>query len=329
MTSDPKPLDAAEIQALDAHASTLMKRGIRVLGDAQPDAVAEALACFDRALELRCRLPIETAPSLRYGLAACWLNRADALMRLGDAMQIPVALRAYDEALVLLQELPLGDDARFPRRLAIAHHNRGLALHAQSGVDVTAAIAAFSDAIAILDHEQATLIPDRQYLLAAVWMNRANTRAAEATAESDLLAREAALRAITLVAHLEAHDADAAEVGLKARHVLCQSIARHLSLKAASGETIIDDVHEATDVVDDGLGLVRQWEHKGVARFRGVAHDLFRFGARVYEKYQPQFLNEFLLENTDPGQSSPRYVESAEMRAAAQDVRARFRRERD
>jgi tetratricopeptide (TPR) repeat protein len=329
MTPDAERLEPAEIQALDAHASTLMKRGIRLLGDAQPGAVAEALACFDRALELRRRLPFETAPSLRYGLAACWLNRADALMRLGDSAQIPVALRAYDEALVLLQGLPLGDAPRFPRRMAIAHQNRGLALHAQGGAGVTAAIAAFRDAIAILDHEQAALIPDRQYLLAAVWMNLAIARAAQATTEPDPLAREAALRAISLVAHLEAHDADAAEVGLKARHVVCQTIARDLALQTVSGETAIDDVHEATDVVDDGLGLVRHWEHHGVARFRAVAHDLFRFGARVYERYQPHFLDEFLLENTDPGQSSPGYIESAEMRAAAEDVRLLVRREGD
>ena len=29
--------------------------------------------------------------------------------------------------------------------------------------------------------------------------------------------------------------------------------------------------------------------------------DLFRFGARVYARYQPQFLNEFVLDNLDPG----------------------------
>ena len=77
-------------------------------------------------------------------------------------------------------------------------------LQAQGPAGVADAIAAFTDAIAILDHDQAAGIPDRQYLLAAVWMNLANARASEATAESEVLARDAALRAIALVADLEA-----------------------------------------------------------------------------------------------------------------------------
>jgi hypothetical protein len=320
MTFDPNALSPLEVQAINAQASVLMKRGIRLLSDGQPDAVAEALICFDRALELRSGLPIHSDPVLGYGLAACWLNRADALVRLGDPAQFPAALRAYDEGIGVMRGLPLAEDARFPRRLAIAHQNRGLALHAQGLTGVANAIVAFTEAIAILDHDQAALIPDRQYLLAAVWMNLANARASEATEESEVLARSAAQRAIALVTDVEVNDADAAEVGLKARHVLCQTIAGRLSQTAASHEPMPDDVHQATDAVDDGLALARRWEQKGVARFRGVAYDLFRFGARVYARYQPQFLNEFVLENMDPGRSSSDYVGSAEMRSAAQEA---------
>lgn len=104
------------------------------------------------------------------------------------------------------------------------------------------------------------------------------------------------------------------------RHVLCHTFARHLSLKAATDETMPDDVHDATDIVDDGLRIVQQWEQKRVTRFRGVACDLFRFGVRVFDKYQPHFLNEFVLENIDPERSSLEYVESAEMREAAQEA---------
>jgi hypothetical protein len=316
MTSDLTPVDPADVQAIDDCASALMKRGIRLFNEPQPHAAAEALGYFDRALALRRRLPIETFPLLRYGLAACWLNRAEALMRLGESVQISLALGACDEALALLSNLPLGDDPRFPRRLAIAHHHRGLALQARGRAEIPAAIAAFTDAIGILAHEQAALVTDREYLLAAMWMNLANARVGEGTAESDSLAREAARRAMAPVAHLEAHNAEAAEIGLKARHVLCQTMARPLSLHATLG----DDVHEATDVVDEGLALVRQWERKGVARFREIACDLFRFGARVYEKYQPQFLTEFIFENTDPTLSSRAYIDSPELRAAAADA---------
>src|SRR5665213_2103727 len=99
LTSDPKMSVSAELRAIDAEASILMKRGIGLLNDGEANAVNEALACFDRALSLRARLPIESVPAFRYGLAACWLNRADALMRLSDTAQISLALRAYDEAI--------------------------------------------------------------------------------------------------------------------------------------------------------------------------------------------------------------------------------------
>ena len=324
MTSDPTPPGPPDIEAINSQASVLMKQGIRRLADGDAAAAAEALVCFDHALELRRGLPIDQVPLLRYGLAACWVNRGDALMRLGDLSRIPVAVQAYDEGIALLRGLPLGDDPKYPRRLAITHQNRGLALHTQGIERAAAAVAAFHDAIAILDHDDAALIPDRQYLLAAVWLNLANARAVAATAESEPLARAAAQRAIGLVAALEDADADAAEVGLKARHVFCRTVASRLS---RSGDvTPDDDVHDATDAVDEGLDLVRRWEQKGVERFRALASDLFRFGALVYERYQPQFLEEFVRENMDPGRSSAGYVATVEMRVAAEGALQRSRR---
>jgi hypothetical protein len=250
-----------------------------------------------------------------YGLAACWLNRAEALTSLGPAHHA-LALGAYDEALALLHPLPLGADARFPRRLAIAHQNRALVLAAQNPPAAAEAITALIDAIAVLDHAEAMEAPEREYLLAAVWMNLANIQASEATIESDLAAQEAARRALGLVKAQEHEDASAAEVGLKARHVLCHIAARRLSVKAES-QTVMANVHDATDLADEGLDLVREWERRGVDRFRNLASDLFRFGARVYAYYQPHFLQEFLNEQLDPRQSAHSYVKSREMQDAA------------
>jgi tetratricopeptide (TPR) repeat protein len=313
MTFDSTALEPSVLQAIDADASILMKRGIRLVGEARPDAIAEALGCFDAALELRRRLPVETVPVFCYGLAACWLNRADALMRLGD---VGLALRAFDEAIVLLRTLPLDDDARFTRRLAIACQNRGLALSAD-GRSRSDVFDAFEEAIAILERRTAQAVADRDYLLAAVWANLANAHASEAGAPADALARQAALRAIALMQDLQESDADAAEVGLKARHVFSRTAARRLSVQNAHRDAPSDDVHDATDLADDGLSLIRRWEHKGVTRFRDLAPDLFRFGALVYETYQPQFLSEFVLENMDPDLSSPDYVGNPEMQSIA------------
>lgn len=313
MTVDPESLTAEEVDTVNAQASVLMKRGIALMGEGRADTVAEALACFDQALEMRLGLPIDRAAVLGFGLAACWLNRADALVRLGGPDRLALALQSYDEGIGIVRGLPFGEDARFPRRLVIALQNRGLALLAQSPDNLPAAVEAFTDAIATLDSEDGAAIPDRAYLTAAVLTNVAMMRAGDAAHES----REAALRAISLVADLEAQDPEAAEVGLKARHVLCQTIAAGLTARPSETGPMPEDVHEATDLADDGLALVRQWEQHGVVRFRAVAYDLFRFGARVYRLYQPQFLNEFIFENIDPARSSEDYVNSVEIRSAA------------
>jgi hypothetical protein len=296
-----------------------MKRGIALMAEERPGAASEALACFDEALDLRAGLPLEESPALRYGLAACWLNRADALMRLGGGPQVAEALRSCDEAIEQLIRVPLEGDPRFPRRLAMAHHNRAMFLMVQ-GAGLADVVAAFEASIAVLAHEHAARIDDRQQLLAVAWMNLANVQASAGTDESEAQARSSARRAIELVEASEADDLTAAEVGLHARHALCRTYAARLGSMSSTVGAMPDDVHEATDAVDQGLALVRQWEQQGVTRFRREAADLFRFGARVYLLYQPQFLEEFINENLDPAASSAGFVEDSELQAVVQDV---------
>ena len=70
-----------------------------------------------------------------------------------------------------------------------------------------------------------------------------------------------------------------------------------------------------------GCGWRAQWERQGDARFRQLACDLLRFGARVYAIYQPQYLGEFISENVDPALSSHDYVSSDEIRSAVDEAR--------
>jgi tetratricopeptide (TPR) repeat protein len=309
--------DAAR-EEIDAHASTLMKRGLALVRENRPDAAAEALSCFDRARDLRTRLPHRGVPRFAYGLAACWLNRAEALLLLNDAARASDVVCAFDEAIALLERLPLRDDPRFPRRLALAHQNRALVLQASGHPGV--AISGYTRAVVILEDEACAGLADRDRLLAIVWMNLSTLHAAEDTGRGDALASAAARRALALVVDAEASDADAAEAGLKARHVLCRISGRRLSRHGAGVPVRADDVHHATDLADDALDLVDRWERQGVARFRDVAADLFRFGALAYRLYQPQFLSEFVAERLDPARSTPDYVGSAAMQAAAREV---------
>jgi hypothetical protein len=255
-------------------------------------------------------------------------------MRLGGVPQIAEAVRSCDQGILVLRTLPLGEDARFPRRLALALHNRALFRQAQGGAESGDVIADFEEAVAVLQSADAAAIEDLPYLLAVLstnqaghWTNVAQALAirglefAEQAREAGERGREAAVRALALVSQAESEAPAAAEIGLKARHALCGAFAQRLAATQAAGTPMPDDeVHDATDAVDEGLALVRRWEQRGVAAFRGVAVDLFRFGLQVYLIHQPQFLQEFLDENLDPAASSDGYANDPDIVAAAKHV---------
>ena len=294
-----------EVDAINNEASVLMKRGIALMEEPRREAAIDALHCFDEALALRRRVPADHSPLQGYLLAACLLNRADALVRMNDVGPLAAALASYEEGIDVLRALPLADDARYPRRLAMAYQNRGLALQTRGhDGDAAAAATAFADALAVLDHEQSAAIEDRDYIRAVVWLNLANALASGAAdddepAAAHTAAQDAATRALGYVAGDEGTHPPAAEAGLRARHLLCRLCAHRLS--QATGGEMPEDVHQATDAVDDGLALVRSWEQRGGTWFRPLAFDLFRFGARVYAHYQPQFLEEFIEDNLESG----------------------------
>ena len=314
----------AEVEEINAQASVLMKRGIAFLEEPRREAAIDALHCFDEALELRRRVPADHSPFQVYLLAACLFNRADALVRMGDVGPVAAALNSYDEGIAALQRIPLAENPLYPRRLALGLQNRGLALQARGHEgDADLAAESFAAAHGVLDQDHSQAIEDLAYLRAVVWLNLANLRGMQGTEASHAAAREAAMRALEAVAGSETSDVNVAAAGLQARHVLCRICAH--SLSQAADDDMSGDVHEATDAVDDGLELVRSWEQRGVPYFRPLAYDLFRFGARVYARYQPQFLDEFIADNMNASASSQEYVDSPEMMTAAHEARLLIR----
>ena len=309
----------AEVDEINSQASVLMKRGIALMEEPRREAAIDALHCFDEALEIRRRVPEDHSPFQGYLLAACLLNRADALVRMNDVGPIAAAIGSYDEGISVLRGLPLAEDTRYPRRLALGLQNRALALQARGREsDTELATASYGEALAVLDEDGSRAIEDLPYLRAVVWLNLANLHTARGSDEAHATARDAARHALDAVAGLETGEANAAAAGLQARHLLCRLCAHTLS--QAADEEMPDEVHEATDAVDDGLNLVRSWEQRGVPHFRPLAYDLFRFGARVYARYQPHFLREFVEENMNPARSSAAFVESDEMQQAVQEA---------
>lgn len=309
----------SELEAgLEAEASASMKRGMALATHATPVALREAIDCFDRAIALRGQQPLDAVPGYRYGLAAGWLNRAEALMALGTLDDLHQALQACDRAIALLAALPLDVDVRVRRRLVIAWQNRGLVLQRLSPAPPDdESEQAFRTAAELLTTGRASAIPDHARLQLVVCGNLASCLAARGTESAAAAAHSWALRALRSVAALAADDdEEMAAAWLHAQHARCRAIA--VQAEATTDESrragLFD---EAVDAVDESLEVARGWEARGRTRFRALAQDLVRFGCRVYHAHQPRFLTEFVLENLDAARSSGGFVGSADMRETA------------
>jgi hypothetical protein len=306
----------------NAMASGWMKRGIALLNGNTTASLTDSLRWFERAIELRRSLPLHENSWYRYVLAAGWMNRADALTRLGTTENLADAVRSYDMALTLLRTLDLEANPLFGKRLALAWMNRGITLQEQGTLgSLRAALASFDEAIAVLGDPSVLERAEGRPMLACALTNRGNVLL-RITPPAPALARESTEQALALIAGTEEQEILVAETGLKARHVLCRAIASQLADRTAT-TTSGDLIAAATDVVDDGMKLARLWEARGERRFRDLAGDLFRFGARAYQVHQPHFLTEFLLENLDPAQSHDAFPADRRMHAVADEAIAR------
>jgi hypothetical protein len=177
----------------------------------------------------------------------------------------------------------------------------------------------FQEAIAAARNFFATSPGAGATLLAGAWMNHGNALIQRSPPDAGQ-AVTAVREALQCCRDSERGDAVAAEIGFKARHILCQALAHQLArsgLAAARRDALLA---EASDIVDDGMALARAWELRGVVQFRPAAVDLFRFGCRVYQAYQPHFLSEFLLENLDPARSDGAFAHDLAMHASARDA---------
>ncbi len=218
---------------LTAEASDLMQRGIALLAADTPEGLSVSLACFDAAIGLRRRLFTPGDHGAAYLLAASWMNRGDALSRLGGEVRLAEAIRSYNEVLDVLRDAPPDADPLYRRRRhAIAWMNRGLTLQAQgTGVAAVAAVESLARAVAVTRGW-----PEHALLLTGVLVNHAKAllivqppRAAEA--------RASAVHALENVAEIEMQSPPAAEIHLKAQILLCRAAETSLTTNPDSDES--------------------------------------------------------------------------------------------
>lgn len=272
-----------------------MHRGLDLMRENEVPRLLEAVRCFDQAIALRAELPIETHDCFRYGLSAGWINRADTLQRLGSAMW-PEAIRSYDQAIVLLKNLPLGENSLYCRRLAIAWLNRGVLLQrSPSNQQRSDAVNAFREAIAILEMPSATGIGDYQALIAGAWANLASALI-DLGPEETTAAVSAGLKALAYARANKETDLVCSEAFLTATCALCRLAVRSLADERPLGS---EALAETTDAIEDAMSLMAGQRFRARWRLAASIQQIFRFGCRIYEYYQPHFLAEFIQDYLD------------------------------
>lgn len=249
----------------------------------------QALSCYDQAVALGRSASVADHASRRQ-LGIAWMNRGNALQQLGTAASVVDAVTAYDEAIAVLQTLPFESDPVFRNHLGAAWLNRGHALLLASDAS---GIASFEQAIAQLEKLPLEADPYYRLNLAGAWTNLAHATLATTPGR----ARDAALSALSTLRPVEhSHEAFAA-MSLRTRRALIMALGEQLRAAESSHRPTTALLAEATDAVDDGLAVAREFAQRSGPLFRDLAARLFRLGAQLYGRHQPHFLGEFLLEH--------------------------------
>jgi hypothetical protein len=293
------------------------------------EALAEAVQAYDSAIALLKAASLTGSNDVRHELGVAWMNRGNALQKQGTPAAVAEAVIAYDEAIALVRTLPIEANPVFRNCLGAAWLNRGHALlQLNDSASLVAAIQSHEAAATLLralplDHSSVYRLNR-----AGAEINLANTLLVVGGAVNLARARTAAKAAHALVLAHENTASEFADLGLKSRRALCEALGQ-LMADAGAGKTAIDALaDEASEAVDSGLALARQWEQHGVSYFRPLALRLYRFGAQLYALHQPHFLAEFLLENLEPVSAPTAWSASGEFREIARTAVLRARQTR-
>ena len=241
-----------------------------------------ALEKFEAAIALREAMDWRHDPLVAWGLAAGWLNRADALYFSGETGE---SLASLDRAIEVMAVLPLAENQAYVDRLLLAWINRGTRAGELGRSDL--AEASFQAIESLLETWGRATHDARRLLAAMFHSNRARW---DLSRGESIAALEGARRAIEVLSPVAMDSSEAARVAVMARGVLCRALAALLEMPG--GTDLSEDwIAEATDVAEEALALVKRHGFAGE-----LVTDLVRYGALIYRTCQPHFLGEFVCE---------------------------------
>jgi hypothetical protein len=306
-------------EARNMLAGAWTRRGIVLLLLGSAESLPESVRCFDEALRLRHDLLATRHPALVFAQATCFLHRGDALSRLTGETQARQAIASYGDAITLLRSLPFGEAPQVLGRLVVALSNRGIVFESLRTSDgVRDAIQSYREIVSLIRGTPFEQHPEFSLHLGAAYTNLANMLLNPAGPQPDAAeARAAAGAAVQAVSALAREHVMAGEIAIKASRGICRAISAILEAKGEGAPAPREFLNEMTDAADEALSVARFWESKGVNHFRGLAIEMFGFGATLYVQHQVHFFAEFVLDNLDPEQSPDAFQNCPQMHGLA------------
>lgn len=267
-----------------------MNLGCAFQAGSSRDCLEKALGAFDRAVALLERLPLGLVPRFRHNVAAAWMNRANTCVQIGTASSLSTARQAYSRAIEIAGELPLDEKPSFRILLASCWLNFGnldqrLSRFPEAVLDYDRALAALGT-LAQCGHRVA------RHHAATAWANRGE--ALLSMAEVGESAVESARNALLQVRGRPLDGVAEAKLKLRALRVLARG--RESVLHAKPCRHNANEVAALTDIAETGLDLAFGIRARDPEMFDPFLIWFFSFGSRIYGRYQPQFLAEYLKE---------------------------------
>ncbi len=265
---------------------------------------SSALKSFDKANSLRAEIE-SPGKEVLWGQSAAWINRGEALEKLGGEENIREAVVANQRAEECLADFDLDVVPAFRSRMALTWMNRGelLATITERGWadESRDCQAAYGKAVEILRKGSNAGAVESRRLLAVCLAN--SSRSHLRLGDFGKVGVDEASEGLELILEERAgNEEDPALLHLEMtlRVTLCRSMAL-----AADAGTAGVDCDQVTDEVETALGVAT-----GAGALTGVIPvpliaELFGCGAETYSRFQPEFLAEYLLEYLDPASEPP------------------------
>lgn len=267
------------------------------------ETLEQAGNCFRQSLAILEELPWKENARFRHQLAATWLNLGNLYARQSNPQKPEKrTVDAYEKSLEVLDGLPAEENA-IGSMIAAVRSSLGRALMwSTDSSNLDLAIASFEETIRVIAKVKDKSDPRLAIEMASAHANRANLLSrAKPSAKSVEETIKSAEFALKIAGPNEQTHLVAAEISLSARRSICHAYGMLISGQKPEVQQEMHD--KASDILEEGLKLVKDWEAKGAQGMRPSAQHLFHLGCAFYCTQQPHFLPEFIKENLD--ESSP------------------------